>query len=86
MAEAVKGLVRGRIEPPGRTRNRRRNFERRMTEARTTAEQIQAAVDYFSGSFAHCSPSEIDQLCRNLADYTDSERGRLRDSREHRQP
>lgn len=81
MAE-VESPPRGRAEPPGRTRARRRQFEQRMAAAKDTAAQLRAATDYFRGTFTGYSPAEVHQICHLLAELADSERRRLRGPRE----
>lgn len=77
MAE-VDAAVRGRIEPPGRTRNRRKLFDDRMASARTTGHMLAAVAYYIRGMFADYSPDEVQALCHRLAEAADDERRRLR--------
>lgn len=79
MAE-VNAQARPRPEPPARTRNRRALLKQRRAAARTTGEDLKAAISYFWGTFADYAPSEIDQVCEGLVAFTDSERRRLRGS------
>lgn len=77
MAE-VDAAVRGRAEPPGRTRNRRRLFDDRIASARTTGHMLMALTSYIRGMFAEYSADEVQVLCHRLAEAADDERRRLR--------
>lgn len=77
MAE-VDTTARGRMEPPGRTWNRRKLFDDRIDAARTTGHMLVALTSYIRGMFVDYSPDEVQALCYRLAEAADDERRRLR--------
>lgn len=81
MAEVVDGSPARALaragERPGRTRNRRRQYEQRRAAARNTKDLLKAAADYFWGTFAAMSPDEVEIICDRLVAHVDSERRRI---------
>lgn len=61
----------------GRLHNRRRRYETRVADARTTRDLLKAATDYFWGTFSGLSRDDAEGAANRLVEHTDNERRRL---------